>query len=153
MKELDNLKIEEVSLVDAGANPEADIVLYKRGQAEAEEYLASLNKRLEARLNKLEEEELLKVASKYELLGEKKEDLAKILKSVKGTAVYDKILSNLERELTLVEKSGVFEERGKSGRGSDASIDELTKRFMVEDKSLTSRQARAKAYEYERSLA
>ena len=215
MTELKNLEVAEASLVDAGANPEAKVVLFKRKEvdkvkkqdepqvdaaiektdepkvdaekealqkrvAELEKVLAErdaadkaevekaaaeklaadnakvnelldrLEKRVEAHIEKVETTELMKIASKYEILGENADELAKILKSVKGTDVYDKIISNLDRELEFVQKAGTFEEVGKRGDGTGYSEQTQIQKIAAEIKkanpNMTDRQALDKAF-------
>lgn len=203
MNNLKDLELEEVSLVDAGANPAAKVVLFKRKddtevkkqdapQVEAEkealqkrvaelekvlaerdaadkaevekaaaeklaadnakvtELLDRLEKRVEEHITKAETTELLKIASKYEILGEKADELAKVLKTVKGTDVYDKIIGNLDRELACVEKAGTFTEIGKRGDGGSygdqTQIHKFAAEFKKSDPSLTDRQALDKAF-------
>lgn len=202
MNELKELEVDEVSLVDEGANPKADILIFKRkeedlmtkldkaaevvkgdaekdalknrvaelekllaereaaGKAELEKAAAekiaadnaevtALLKRVEARLEehieKAEANELFKIASKYEVLGEKADELARVLKKTKGTELYDKIINNLDRELAIVEKQGVFEEIGKRGRDGGGSVEELAKQIQREEK-ISWREALDKAY-------
>lgn len=220
MNELKELEVDEVSLVDAGANPEAHIVFFKRKEenfmakketaaevvkqeelqldvaktaepiidtektelqkrvAELEAQLAErdaaekaavekaaqeklaadnaeisaaferLNQRFEAYVAKAEESELLKVASKYEILGEKAEELAPVLKKMKAAGVYDEYISKLDRELALVKKSGTFDEIGKTGAGyAQASIEGIAKKLMEADPKLTERAAIDKAFQ------
>ena len=202
MNELKEIEVDEVSLVDEGANPKADILFFKRKEeglmtkldkatevvkgdaekdalknrvAELEKLLAereaadkaelekaaaekiaednaevtALLKRVEARLEehieKAEANELIKIASKYEVLGEKAEELARVLKKAKGSELYDKIINNLDRELAIVEKQGVFEEIGKRGRDGGGSVEELAKQIQREEK-ISWREALDKAY-------
>lgn len=214
MNELKEIEVDEVSLVDAGANPQADILFFKRKEeklmaktektaevvkqeeiitpvevekvdtekdelqkrvAELEKILAEreaadkaelekaaaekiaadnaevaallkrVENRLEEHIEKAETNELIKIASKYEILGEKADELASVLKKAKGSDLYDKIINNLDRELAIVEKQGVFEEIGKRGRDDGGSVDELAKRFQAEDK-LSWREALDKAF-------
>ncbi|MBR3382668.1 MAG: hypothetical protein IKG85_06485 [Clostridia bacterium] len=220
MNELKELEVDEVSLVDAGANPEAHIVFFKRKEeksmakketaaevvkqeelqldvtktaepiidaekdelqkrvAELEAQLAErdaaekaavekaaqeklaadnaeisaaferLNQRFEAYVAKAEESELLKVASKYEILGEKAEELAPVLKKMKAAGVYDEYISKLDRELALVKKSGTFDEIGKTGAGyAQASIEGIAKKLMEADPKLTEREAIDRAFQ------
>lgn len=220
MNELKELEVDEVSLVDAGANPEAHIVFFKRKEeksmakketaaevvkqetvaeevtkvaepiidaektelqkrvAELEAQLAErdaaekaavekaaqeklaadnaeisaaferLNKRFEEYVAKAEESELLKTASKYEILGEKAEELAPVLKKMKAAGVYDEYISKLDRELALVKKSGTFDEIGKTGAGyAQASIESIAKKFMEADPKLTEREAIDRAFQ------
>jgi len=220
MNELKELEVDEVSLVDAGANPEAHIVFFKRKEeksmakketaaevvkqeelqlevtktaeptvdaekdelqkrvAELEAQLAErdaaekaavekaaqeklaadnaeisaaferLNQRFEAYVAKAEESELLKTASKYEILGEKAEELAPVLKKMKAAGVYDEYISKLDRELALVKKSGTFDEIGKTGAGyAQASIESIAKKLMEADPKLSERAAIDKAFQ------
>lgn len=233
MTELKNIEVREVSLVDAGANPEANILFFKRKQeentmakndttpkdvnkqeelksdvadkaedvskaaeaaskvvaekentelkkrvAELEKALAErdaadkaaiekaaqeksaadnaeisaaferLNKRFEEYVAKAEDAELLKVASKYEVLGENAEQLSATLKKMKAAGVYDEYVSKLDRELAYVEKSGTFSEIGKSGYNSQAvSIEKYAAQIRKADPSLTERQALDKAFQ------
>ena len=223
MTELKELQVDEVSLVDDGANPQANILFFKRKQeeksmakdvktaevvekqevqvtepvvkveeptvdteketlqkrvAELEKVLAEreaadkaaiekaaqdklaadnaavtalierLEKRMEDHIEKAETAELLKVASKYEILGENAEELSKVLKSVKGTDVYNKIISNLDRELAYVEKSGTFSEIGKVGANTQASsIEKFTAEIQKSNPKLTYHQAKDLAYQ------
>ena len=222
MNELKELEIDEVSLVDAGANPQAHIVFFKRKEenlmakekstaevvkqeelsipaatsyalneistkaenenlkkrvAELEEQLAAreaeaqaevekaaaekaaadnaalvatlerLNKRMEEHIEKAEDAELMKVAAKYEVLGENAENTFKLLKSLKGTDGYDLLIGTFDKALAQVEKSGLFDEIGKRGRNSaSGSVEEMAKRFQEQDASLSWREALEKAY-------
>ena len=67
-----------------------------------------------------EDRQYLEVAKKYALLGKKPEELAPVLKSLKaaGGSAYDDMISLLDSGLSIVEKSGVFDEIGKRG-GAD----------------------------------
>jgi len=220
MNELKELEVDEVSLVDEGANPEAHIVFFKRKEekfmakketaaevvkqevaaeevtkvaeqiidtekdelqkrvAELEAQLAErdaadkaavekaaqeklaadnaeisaaferLNKRLEEHIEKAEDAELLKVASKYEILGEDAVQLSATLKKMKTAGVYDEYIGKLDRELALVEKQGTFSEIGKTGAGyAQASIEGIAKKLMEADPKLTERAAIDKAFQ------
>lgn len=231
MNELKELEVDEVSLVDAGANPQAHIVFFKRKQeeesmakektaaevvkqeevlkevsqpnevakaleqaldeaiakaeneklqkrvAELEEQIAAreaaekaevdkaaaekaaadnaelvatlerLNKRMEEHIEKAEDAELMKVAAKYEVLGENAENTFKLLKSLKGTEGYDLLIGTFDKALAQVEESGLFNEIGKRGRNSaSGSAEELAKKFQSQDATLSWRQALEKAY-------
>ncbi len=234
MTNLKDIEVREVSLVDAGANPEANILFFKRKQeedtmaknettpevvnkqeelkldvapnaedvskalksatneilaekentelkkrvAELEKALAErdaadkaaiekaaqeksaadnaeisaaferLNKRFEEYVAKAEDAELLKVASKYEVLGENAEQLSATLKKMKAAGVYDEYVSKLDRELAYVEKSGTFNEIGKSGYSTQAvSIEKFAAELRKNDPTLTECQALNKAFE------
>ena len=233
MTELKDIEVREVSLVDAGANPEANILFFKRKQeeesmakketttevvkqeelksdvadkaedvskaaemaaskvvtekentelkkrvAELEKALAErdaadkaavekaaadkaaadnaalvetlerLNKRLETEIAKREDNELMKVAAKYEIIGENADNTFKLLKSLKGTENYDLLIGTFDKVLAQVEKSGTFNEIGKSGYNSQAvSIEKFAAQIRAADPSLTERQALDKAFQ------
>ena len=196
MSKLSELEVNEISLVDDGANPGAQVVFFKRKEEKrmedktidveqsalqervaelektlsereaadkaelekvAEEKIAAdhaevtalyerLNKRLEEHIEKAETSELKKIASKYEVLGEKADELASVLKKAKGTDLYDKIISNLDRELAIVEKQGLYEEIGKSQNATN-NVEEVAKRIQQSEPKLTWRQALDRAYQ------
>ena len=233
MTELKNIEVREISLVDAGANPEANILFFKRKQeeesmakkettaevvkqeelksdvadkaedvskaaeaaaskvvtekentelkkrvAELEAQLAErdaadkaavekaaadkaaadnaalvetlerLNKRLETEIAKREDNELMKVAAKYEIIGENADNTFKLLKSLKGTENYNLLIGTFDKVLAQVEKSGTFNEIGKSGYNSQAvSIEKFAAQIRAADPSLTERQALDKAFQ------
>lgn len=64
-----------------------------------------------------EDRQYLEIAKKYALLGKKPEDVAVALKSLKsvGGSAYDDMIGLLDTSLSLVEKSGMFDEIGKRG--------------------------------------
>ncbi|MCD8195897.1 MAG: hypothetical protein LUE24_03040 [Lachnospiraceae bacterium] len=96
----------------------ADEDIYKGLHLAVAAELKELRKRVDA----AEEQELLEVAKKYELLGKKPEELAKTFKSLKaaGNGSYEEMIAILDTSLNAVEKSGVFGEVGKSGHGGKA---------------------------------
>ena len=114
---------------------------------------------LEKRAAEAEERELLDVAKKYEIVGEKPEELVKTLKSLKdaGGTAYNDMISVLDRSVAMVEKSGVFSEIGKSFSGNpvasikksaaESKIDTIAKGYMEKDSALTYSAALAKAWE------
>ena len=234
MNELKDLELDEISVVDAGANPEAHIVMFKRKQeensmvknetaaevvkqeehreeslfdslsdslsksivesiditkfknendalkarvAELEKALAErdeadkaavektatdklaadnaalaetlerLKKRLEDEIEKRENNELMKIAAKYELIGENADNTFKLLKSLKGTEGYDLLIGTFDKVLESVNKSGTFEEIGKSGVGSQVSdINKIADGIQKNEPQLTRAQAIDKAY-------
>ena len=114
---------------------------------------------LEKRAAEAEERELLDVAKKYEIVGEKPEELVKTLKSLKdaGGTAYNDMISVLDRSVAMVEQSGVFSEIGKSFSGNpvasikkfaaESKIDTIAKEYMEKDSALTYNAALAKAWE------
>ena len=180
MSELKNLEIREVSFVDEGANPESFITFFKRKKqnkmvekqeviapvektveeqnlqenfAELTTTLANLTKRLNAHIEKAEDAEWLKVASKYEILGEDATKLAKVLKLAKsaGGETYNTTIKLLDNALAAVQKSGTFEEIGKSGSTGTPDADKQIAKFTAEickrNPALSERQALIQAYE------
>lgn len=72
-----------------------------------------------------EDRQYLETAQKYALLGRKPEELAGVLKSLKSASgsAYDDMIGLLDSSLSIVEKSGAFDEIGKRGSadtGEDA---------------------------------
>lgn len=74
-------------------------------------------KMLRKRADEEDERRLTEVAKKYEIIGKKPEELAPLLKSLKaaGGTAYSDMISVLDASLDAVNRSGVFEEIGKSG--------------------------------------
>ena len=88
--------------------------------AEANVIIEKLVKRLDEVEEKTEKAELLQIAKKYEVCGEKPEELVNTLYALKKSgnqAAYDAMIATLDKALSLVEKSGLFREIGKSGQG------------------------------------
>lgn len=118
---------------------------------------------------KLEIGELLNVAKKYEPIGKKADELAYTLYDMKksGQANYDEYIALLDESLAMVQKSGVFEEIGKSGRGISFAggstvnkIEQVATEIQKSDPSLSRVEAVDKAWsmhpeliaEYEQEL-
>lgn len=113
---------------------------------------------LEKRAEEAEDRELYAVAKKYEVLGEKPEELAKSLKTLKsaGGTAYNDMISLLDRNVAMVNNSGVFGEIGKSFSGGTAAvkksaaegkIDTIAKGLIEKDPSMPYNMALAKAWE------
>ena len=86
-------------------------------------------KELHKRADAAEERELTEVAKKYEILGKKPEELAKTLKTLKaaGGTAYDDMIGVLDASLASVEKSGAFNEVGKSRSGQPDAWTQIEK--------------------------
>lgn len=97
----------EVEDMEKSASPEL---------TEALEQLADLKKSLEMK-------EFSEIAKKYAPLGKKEDELAKTLYEMKKSneANYDAFINILDESLSMVEKSGVFAEIGKSAHGAPVS--------------------------------
>ncbi len=72
---------------------------------------------IQKRAEEAEQKSLEEVAKKYEILGTKVEDLVPVLKSMKETSdeTYNKFIASMDNNLAVIQKSGLFEEIGKSG--------------------------------------
>lgn len=106
----------------------------------------------------MEMKEMADIAKKYAPLGKKEDELAATLYEMKKSnqANYDAYISVLDQNLELLNKSGIFEEIGKSGYGSAsgvaksepvAKIEGIAKGYMEKDPSLDYNTAVAKAWE------
>ena len=88
-----------------------------------------------------------------EIIGENADNTFKLLKSLKGTENYDLLIGTFDKVLAQVEKSGTFNEIGKSGYNSQAvSIEKFAAQIRAADPSLTERQALDKAFQEHREL-
>ena len=101
-----------------------------------------------------EEKELVEVAKKYVMIGKKEEELVPLFKSLKaaGGTAYNDMIAVLDQTVSMVEKSGMFSEIGKSGHGSSENSAEtkiigIAKSLMEKDSSLSYPEALAKAWE------
>lgn len=72
---------------------------------------------MEKIMEPIQQKSLEEVAKKYELLGTKAEDLVPVLKSMKETSdeAYNNFIASMDNNLAVIQKSGLFEEIGKSG--------------------------------------
>ena len=116
--------------------------------AALQEMFKRLNTRLEEHVEKAETAELMKVASKYEILGENADELVKAFKLAKTAGNYDTLIGLLDKSLAAVKKAGTFEEIGKSGYNSQAvSIEKYAREVQKAEPTLTWPQALDKAYQ------
>lgn len=116
--------------------------------AKSEEFMANAEK-----------EKMANVAKKYEILGGNTEDLANQLYELKKSSptMYDTCIAMMDNQLSMIEKSGLFQEIGKSsggrpytgGNGSDAvtKADAKAKEIMKADPTVDYDTAIAKAWE------
>lgn len=102
--------------------------------------------------------ELEGIAKKYEIIGKKADETAKTLYDLKksGEANYKAYVALLDEQVSMVEKSGLFAEIGKSGSYNYTSvaksepekqIEAIAKGYREKDASLTEAEALAKAWE------
>ena len=100
-------------------------------------------------------DQMKSIAKKYAPLGKKEDELANVLYNMKksGDASYNEYIAVLDQGLALVEKSGMYEEIGKSGRGyagGGATVDKIetiASEIQKSDASLTRPQAIMKAWD------
>lgn len=152
MNELTNITVEEVSFVDEGANPKAQLVLFKRREkTTGNPILATINrlsKKLEEHLNAAEEAQMRKDLMKYELLGEDSNELFQTLKAAKQKGLYDQIIKLLDKNLAA--QSQLFEEIGKTGayaaNDPRTQIEKIAADYRQNDPTLGYRQSIDKAF-------
>ncbi len=111
-------------------------------------------KRLERLEKIIEHSELADIARKYTLLGEDEDELADTLGRLKKSdaASYNAYVAALDKSLSLIRKSGIFSEIGKSGSGFSGSgavdkIGEAATALQSADPGLSRVSAIAKAWE------
>ena len=153
MTTLKNITIDEVSLVDAGANPAADVVLVKRKDGREVDALKACRKliqELTAQVDKFKEGEFLKLARRYEILGRKAEDLAPILKAVnaQNPELYKEVIAALDGALEATEYGKLFAEVGKRGDAfkPQGDIQKYAAAIRQQNPTFTFRQALDAAY-------
>lgn len=105
---------------------------------------------------RMEMQEMEEVAKKYEILGENTTELAKSLKEMKETnePLYKSCISMLDKQVSLINKSGLFTEIGKSGvqanTGGQESVAKargFATEIMKSNPDLTYDQAMAKVWD------
>ena len=87
--------------------------------------MAKIMEPIQKRAEEAEQKSLEEVAKKYELLGTKAEDLVPVLKSMKETSdeAYNNFIASMDNNLAVIQKSGLFEEIGKSGGAHTGNYD------------------------------
>lgn len=108
----------------------------------------------------MEMREYMEIAKKYESIGKKPEDLAKTLHDMKqaGDDVYKSYVDALDEQVSIVEKSGLFVELGKSGSNgpsyvsvgkseAEGKIEALAAEIRKSDASISYHESIAKAWE------
>ena len=80
---------------------------------------AAMLENVQKRLEKQEDDEIMQIAKRYELLGKKPEELAPVLKSTKAASeeAYTQIITALDAALDIAKRSGMFDEIGSNGNG------------------------------------
>lgn len=145
----------ELPAVDVDKNlPKPDAVTVTE---EAIEKLNASIAQLTERFNQMQEQaeqaEFVKIAAKYEILGEDTASLAESLKVAKraGGNLYEKQIQLLDGMLELTKKQGLYDEIGKSGYGSGGTAKTQIEKIATEIKKnkpeLTDRQALDAAFQ------
>ena len=112
----------------------------------------------EAFIEEQKQKEQIEVAKKYDILGQKPEELGKQLYELKKSdeAMYNTVIKTLDGQLALIEKSPLFAEFGKSGHsggsynglhGAEAKVEAKAQELMKADPNMTHTAAIAKAWE------
>lgn len=139
---------------DKKAEEEEPVETKKSAPEQSPEIKAALDEL--ANLKKsYEMDKMLEVAKKYAPLGKNENELAQTLHNMKSTNedVYKAYIAILDESLTLVEKSGLFNEIGKSagnsvsGSGAVAKADAKAREIQKADPSISWEAAIAKAWE------
>lgn len=111
--------------------------------------------KIESMQKSMEMRELTEVAKKYAVLGEKEDELANTLYDLKksGEKNYDSYIALLDKQMDMVNKSGMFEEIGKSGHGGvtggtvESKINSIASDIMKADPNMNYYEAVAKAWD------
>lgn len=111
----------------------------------------------EAFIEEQQKKEQVELAKKYDVLGQKPEELGAQLYELKKSNedMYNTCIAMLDSQVALIEKSPLFAEIGKSGHGgnysaltgSEAKADAKAKDIMKADPKLSYTEAIAKAWE------
>lgn len=114
--------------------------------------LVSMMDEVKKKFEKQEDDEIMNVAKRYELLGKKPEELAPVLKNVKKASkeAYDQLVGSLDSVLEVVKKSGAFSETGKNGHGETDAMTIINKRaaeIQASNPALSIYQARDRAFQ------
>lgn len=109
----------------------------------------------EAFIEKAEKKDMVEVAKKYAVLVESVDDLAEKLYNLKKSdpAMYDQCIAMMDKQASMIEKSGLFAEIGKSAGGHSTSGGAVAKaqakanEIMKADPNISYDAAIAKAWE------
>lgn len=125
-------------------------------EPEVPQFVKDAIKKSEEFMEGIQKKEMVELAKKYEILGQKPEDLGTQLYDLKKSdeKMYNTCISMLDGQLALIEKSPVFAEIGKSGnRGSSVAggsaedkVNAKAREIMKADPSMNYTDAIAKAW-------
>lgn len=145
-----------------GENPDEGEQPTEKGkdETEVEKALREELKAVQDLRKSMEMKEYMDIAKKYESIGKKPEELAKTLYDMKqaGEEVYKSYVDALDEQVSIVEKSGLFVELGKSGSDgpsyvtvgkseAEGKIEALAAEIRKSDASIGYHESIAKAWE------
>lgn len=143
-----------------GENPEGGAEPTGKDDSEVEKALKEELKAVQELRKSMEMKEYMDIAKKYETIGKKPEDLAKTLYDMKqaGEEVYKSYVNALDEQVSIVEKSGMFVELGKSGGNgpsyvavgkseAEGKIEAIAAEIRKSDASISYHESIAKAWE------
>lgn len=141
-------------------DPAAAPVVEKAAPAEVQlpEFVMNAIAKGEAFMEEQLKKEQIEVAKKYDILGEKPEELGPKLYDLKKSdeTMYNTVIATLDKQVALIEKSPLFAEIGKSGHsggdynglhGAEAKAVAKAQEIMKADPNMTYDAAIAKAWE------
>ena len=140
--------------------PAATPVVEKAAPAEVQlpDFVKDAIAKSEAFMEEQKKKEQIEVAKKYDILGQKPEELGPQLYELKKSneEMYNTVIATLDGQVALIEKSPLFAEIGKSGHsggsynglhGAEAKADAKAKEIMKADPNMSYTEAIAKAWE------
>lgn len=140
--------------------PAAAPVVEKAAPAEVQlpDFVKDAIAKSESFIEEQQKKEQIEVAKKYDILGQKPEELGPQLYELKKSdeAMYNTVIKTLDGQLALIEKSPLFAEIGKSGHtggdynglhGAEAKAEAKAQELMKADPNMTHTAAIAKAWE------
>lgn len=121
---------------------------------EVPEFVKAAIAKSEEFMTRIEKQEMAEVAKKYAVLGAKPEELGEQLHNLKKSdpAMFDSCISMLDNQVSMIEKSGLFAEIGKSAggasvSGAEAKAQAKAAEIMKADPTMSYDSAIAKAWE------
>ena len=119
------------------------------------EFVKSAIAKSEEFMTRIEKQEMSEIAKKYAILGEKPEELGEKLYELKKSSpdMYNTCIAMLDNQVQMLEKSGMFDEVGKSAGahsttgGAVAKAEAKAKEIQKADPSVGWSEAIAKAWE------
>lgn len=144
----------------APAAPSAAPVVEKGAPAEFElpDFVKDAIAKSEEFIEEQKKKEMVNLAKKYDILGQKPEELGPQLYELKKSnePMFNTVIATLDNQVALIEKSPIFAEIGKSGHaggnynglhGAEAKADAKAQEIMKADPNMTYDAAIAKAWE------